>query len=88
MIKVIREPGSGKTKEIMGMCDAEDATFICRNPEAMLVKAKSYGYDIDIISYIDFLQESSKYLPNCYIDDIDEFLATIGCNVKGFGGNM
>ncbi len=88
MIKVIRESGSGKKKEIMGMCAAEDATFICRNPEAMLVKAKSYGYDIDIISYIDFLQESSKYLPNCYIDDIDEFLATIGCNVKGFGGNM
>jgi len=88
MIKIIREPGSGKTKDIMKMCEKENATFICRNPEAMLVKAKSYGYNINIISYIEFLQESSKYLPNCYIDDIDEFLAAIGCNVKGFGGNI
>lgn len=88
MVKIIREPGSGKTKEIMGLCAAEGATFVCRNPEAMLVKAKSYGYDITIISYIEFLQESSKYLPNCYLDDIDEFLMAIGCDVKGFGGNI
>lgn len=88
MIKIIGEPGSGKTKKLIAMCQNENATLVCNNPEAMLVKAHSYGYHINIISYLDFLQTSDYNLNNAYLDDIDEFLKVIGCNVKGFGGNL
>ena len=87
MIKVIGEPGSGKTKKLMAMCQSENATLVCKNPEAMMVKAHSYGYQINIISYLDFLQTAEYNKKNAYIDDIDDFLELIGCHCKGFGGN-
>ena len=88
MIKIIGEPGSGKTKQLMERCQLENATFVCKNPEAMRVKAHSYGYNINIISYLDFLQTAKYNQNNAYLDDIDEFLPLIGCNCKGFGGNL
>ena len=88
MIKIVREPGSGKTKEIMSLCAEENATFVCKNPEAMTVKAHAYGYHINIISYYDFLKTSEYNQNNAYLDDIDEFLELIGCSIKGFGGNL
>ena len=48
MIKIIGEPGSGKTKKLIAMCQNENATLVCNNPEAMLVKAHSYGYHIQV----------------------------------------
>lgn len=88
MKKVIRAPGSGKTKELMTYCAEENATLVCKNPDAMLVKAHSYGFKINIISYLDFLQTATYNENNAYLDDIDEFLEYIGCHVKGFGGNI
>jgi hypothetical protein len=89
MFKLIANPGSGKTRLLMERCVDENATFVCKNPEAMLVKAYSYGLEhLNIISYIEYLQNSSDYKYNCYLDDIDEFLEAIGCKVKGFGGNL
>lgn len=86
--KIIREPGSGKTRELMALCTETGATFVCKNPEGMLVKAHAYGYSINIVSYIDFLQTSAYNQNNAYLDDIDEFLEIIGCNILGFGGNL
>ena len=57
--KIIREPGSGKTKDLMILCAESGATLVCKNPEAMLVKAHAYGCNINIISYLDFLQTSA-----------------------------
>ena len=88
MKKIVREPGSGKTKEIMKLCQEENAIFVCKNPEAMRVKAYSYGLNIEIISYLDFLQNPKYNQNNCYLDDIDEYLIYAGCNIKGFGGNI
>ena len=88
MKKVVRAPGSGKTKELMTYCAEENATLVCKNPDAMLVKAHSYGFKINIISYLDFLQTATYNENNAYLDDIDEFLEYIGCHVKGFGGNI
>lgn len=88
MKKIIGEPGSGKTKQLMALCQDENATLVCKNPEAMLVKAHAYGYHINIISYYDFLKTSEYNSNNAYLDDIDEFLEIIGCFVKGFGGNL
>lgn len=89
MIKIIGEPGSGKTKQLMKLCFNENATFVCKNPEAMMVKAHAYGLSgLKIISYQDFLMDSSFNENNAYLDDIDEFLAIIGCKVRSFGGNV
>lgn len=87
--KIIREPGSGKTRDIMKMCAEEGATFVCKNPEAMEVKAHAYGCgDIEIISYQDYILDSKYNKYNCYFDDIDELLEFLGFRVKGFGGNI
>ena len=88
MIKIIGEPGSGKTKQLMKLCFNEKATFVCKNPESMMVKAHAYGLvGLNIISYQEFLIDSTFNENNAYLDDIDEFLEIIGCKVKGFGGN-
>ena len=87
MKKIVREPGSGKTKEIMEYCANENATLVCKNPDAMRVKVHSYGFKINISSYLDFLQTADYNQNNAYLDDIEDFLKIIGCNVKGFGGN-
>lgn len=88
--KIIREPGTGKTKELMQMCANEGATLVCANPEAMYVKADAYNLpDIRIISYDDYLRNSSNLDGKLYyLDDIDEFLESIGCAPAGFGGNV
>lgn len=86
--KIINTPGTGKTKQLMALCQEEGATLVCKNPEAMFVKSKAYGYSINIISYLDFLQTSDYNQNNAYLDDIDEFLEIIGCNCLGFGGNI
>ena len=88
MIKVIGEPGSGKTKKLMEYCQQENANFACKNPEAMRVKAHAYGFNINIISYYDYLNSTEYNKNNTYIDDIDEFLPLISCYCKGFGGNL
>ena len=86
MVKIIGPAGSGKTRKIMELCEQQNAVFVCKSPEAMFVKAKAYGYNIHIISYIDFLQNSTYNDNNAYLDDIDEFLMVIGCHCLGFGG--
>ena len=86
--KIIREPGSGKTKELMILCLRDKATLVCANPDAMYVKADAYGLsNIHIISYEDYLRTSNLESNKYYLDDIDEFLKKIGCNILGFGGN-
>ncbi len=89
MVKIIGPAGSGKTKKIMELCEKDNATFVCKNPEAMRVKAHAYGFSsFEIISYNDFLQTSNYNQNNAYFDDIDEFLETIGCKCLGFGGTI
>ena len=87
MRKIVRGPGSGKTKEIMNYCAQEGAAFVCKNPDAMRVKAHAYGYKIEILSYLDFLQTPEYNQYNAYLDDIEEYLEYVGCHIKGFGGN-
>jgi len=87
MIKIIGEPGSGKTRQLMTLCQKEGATLVCKNPEAMYVKAHAYGLNLNIISYLEFLQTSKYNQNNAYVDDIEEFLDMIGCYLKGFGCN-
>lgn len=86
--KIIREPGSGKTKELMALAQADGAYFVCKNPEAMMVKAEAYGYSLTIISYTDYLTNPIYNTPNAYIDDIDELGEVMGFQFKGFGGNL
>ena len=88
MKKIVRAPGTGKTKELMSYCAEENAAFVCKNPEAMIVKAHAYGYKITVISYLDFLQTSEYNQYNAYLDDIEEFLEYFGCHISGFGGNI
>ena len=90
MIKVMREPGSGKTKELLEYCSKNNYIMVCKDPNAMLVKSEAYGIeDVEIISYIWYLLEGKKD-KKYIIDDIDEFIAEMGftSNIVGYGGNL
>jgi hypothetical protein len=81
----------------MEKCFSENAIFVCKNPEAMKVKAYAYGFnDLKIISYQDFVRKEENpcsydiYQPIFYyLDDIEEFIDFKYKHiVKGFGGNL
>lgn len=88
MIKIIGEPGSGKTKKLMEYCQEENVPLACKNPDAMRVKARAYGFKIDIISYQEYLWQTKYNKGDVYIDDIEELLYELKCPCKGFGGNL
>lgn len=88
MLKVIGEAGSGKTKKLLQYCANNNFTMVCRNTKEMIEKSEDYGiYNVDIISYIDYLQASEKE-QKYVLDDMDEFLGVMGCsNLCAYGMN-
>ena len=73
MIRIIDEPGTGKTNQLMLLAKEHNADFICSNPKAMEIKAKAYGIDgINFISYDKFstvFNHKKEYV----IDELESF---------------
>lgn len=90
MIKIMRGPGTGKTKELLEYCEKNNCTMVCKNPAAMIEKSEAYGiYKVPVVSYIWYLQYSQKD-KKYIIDDIDDFIEEMGfsSNIVGYGGNL
>ena len=73
MIRIIDEPGSGKTIRLMGVAKDQDAIFVCSNPQATAYKAQKYGIQgLKFASYDEFstiLLHNEKYV----IDELENF---------------
>lgn len=85
MIRIIDERGTGKTSQLMLLAKEHNADFICSNPKAMEVKAKSYGIDgINFISYDKFstvFDHQKEYV----IDELELFnKSTFGNKLIGY----
>ena len=83
---IVGAPSSGKTKEMLQMAKDLDAVVICRNPEAMRVKAQNYGlFRMEFYGYneIEDLREGR----NVVIDELGEFFLH-GLNLRLDGFNM
>lgn len=70
---IIGERGVGKTRKLLEEAQKKNAIVICKNPDAMRVKAQNYGfYRMSIIGYDDIndLNKDDVYV----IDELKDFL--------------
>ena len=76
MQRIINNRNTGKTSQLMLLAKESNATFVCSNPRAMEIKAKSYKITgLNFISYADFIQHFMDYdSQNYVIDEIETFI--------------
>lgn len=86
MYKIIDKSGNGKTSRLMLLTKEKNGILVCSNPEAMKVKAYSYGLeDIEIISYFDYINDLDWYNRKpIFIDELEDFLKQVYSSILGF----
>lgn len=89
MIKIVDGRGTGKTSRLLLLAKEYNGVIVCSNPNAMRVKAESYGLTgIPCYSYDDYWSSSTDLNYNSgvpvFIDEIDEFLAHWDYNIMGY----
>ena len=66
--------GTGKTKKLLEFChDKDDVILVTQNARAMRVKAKSYGYKVNIIDASE-VDETNLYNKKIALHDLDYFV--------------
>lgn len=66
--------GTGKTKKLLEFChNKEDVVLVTQNARAMRVKAKSYGYNVNIID-VNEVDETNLYNKKVALHDLDYFI--------------
>ena len=83
---IIGNAGTGKTKELLQAAKENNAVVVCRNPDAMRVKAQNYGfYGMEFYGYdeIGDLREDREIV----VDELGDFFR-FGLNLKLDGFNM
>ena len=66
--------GTGKTKKLLEFChDKKDVVLVTQNARAMRVKAKSYGYNVNIIDACE-VDETNLYNKKVALHDLDYFV--------------
>ena len=86
---IIRENGSGKTREMLEEAKKNDAIVVCKHPLHMQNKANSYGiYGLRFVKYEDALadilcgkkiavDEIGNFFEYCFGAELDSFTMTI-----------
>ena len=85
MIHIISGNCTGKTRKLIELAVKDpNSIIVCKNPTAMMAKAKEYGHYIEAISYEAFDNINNamsqfvdgKYTgKNYYIDELEELLS-------------
>ena len=66
--------GTGKTKKLLEFChDKDDVILVTQNARAMRVKAKSYGYNVNIIDASE-VDKTNLYNKKVALHDLDYFV--------------
>ena len=85
MYRIIDNRSSGKTSRLMLLVKEHNGILVCANPYAMREKAHAYGLTgFDIISYSDYLNHNYEFGKECFIDEIEVFLKSLGNNISGY----
>lgn len=83
MLKVVDKICTGKTRKLIEAAKENDYAVVCKNPQGMTQKAYNYGITgVEFVSYHDFIYEGVD--KPYYIDDLDNFVATVYDGFKGF----
>ena len=73
----------GKTKMLLEEADKVGGVVICSNPDAMRIKARSWGYEN--VTFMSYLSAKEETIPkNSFIDEYERFLKTIQPQLKGY----
>ena len=90
MYRIIDKRGTGKTSRLMLLAEENKGIIVTSNPNALKVKADSYGFsNFDIISYAQFINQCF-YIMNknvnkpIYIDEVEGLLKFMNNNVSGY----
>lgn len=82
MVRIINSHETGKTKKLMLLAQTHNALFVCANPDAMQVKANSYGITgVQFVSYYDYLH--LNYEPEDVDVVVDELENLVQCMLDG-----
>lgn len=85
MYRIIDSRGTGKTSRLMLLAKENNGVFVCANPRAMETKARNYGLTgFDIISYYDYFNHNYEYGKPCFIDELDNYVKSLGNNLSGY----
>ena len=85
MYRIVDSRSSGKSSRLMLLAKESDGIIVCKYPQSMRAKAYAYGLvGFDIISYQDYLEGNYDSNKQCFIDEIEEFVKTIGNNLYGY----
>ena len=90
MIRIIDEPGTGKTRKLIQIAKENNGIVVCEDPNLLREKAYSYG-----ITGVDFLSYEEYFLPvhrdhmidlkrPIYIDEISKFILLYDRNFTGY----
>lgn len=83
---IIGQSSSGKTKSLLEAAREAGAVVVCRNPEAMRVKAYNYGiFNLDFCSYGEVygLPEGPGNV-KIVVDELKDLFASYGFDLTGF----
>lgn len=88
MTRIIDKRGTGKTNRLMLLAKENNAVFVCSNPDAMKVKAQTYGINnIQFISYNNFIHNFDPEITNYVIDELEifiQYIFTSGLSLIGY----
>ena len=73
MYRIIDERGTGKTSRLLLLAKETGATIVCKNPNAIALKAINYGITgVNVIGYPD-LNKAEFDNKDILVDDLEEF---------------
>ena len=83
MFRFFGSRGCGKTRMLLEEANKVGGVIICSNPEAMRIKARSWGYDnVDFMSYT--AAKTEPIPKDSFIDEYERFLLAIQGQLKGY----
>lgn len=84
MVQIIDYADTGKTETLLRVAKENNGIVVCKRPDRMMEKARSYGIGaVECISYDEFLALESTSA-NYYIDELENLLALYSLDIKGY----
>lgn len=88
MYRIIDKGSSGKTGRLMLLAAENNGIIVCKNPDAMRVKAQSYGFNnIKFISYGTYIDDTSGWhaiRKPIFIDELENFIVATCGKIEGY----
>ena len=83
MYRFFGSRGCGKTRLLLEEANKVGGVIICSNPDAMRIKARSWGYDN--VSFMSYSSAKNETIPkDTFIDEYEKFLRAVQPNLKGY----